>query len=98
MPVELAEGVEPCPQCTYPNNDLGPGVLVSIGCPVCKGTGRKNFFKLTAEKRGGHYHARLWHGRPGSMAMLGHIIFDEVGFHEFSLKFKDEPIFTIEVV
>ena len=98
MPVELAECVEPCPQCTYPHEELGPEVKVTMGCPVCKGTGRKNFFKLTAENKGGHYHARLWHGRPGSMAMLGHVIFDEQGFAEFRQQFENEPIFTIEVV
>lgn len=98
MPVELPEGVKPCPQCTFPTKEHGMTVNVTNGCAVCKGTGRKNFFKLTAEKRGGHYHCRLWHGRPGSMAMLGHLIFDEDGFNEFKIEFENEPIVIIEEV
>lgn len=38
---------------------------------------------VSAERRGGHVHARIFHGTPGQRAQLGSLVFDEPEWEAF---------------
>jgi hypothetical protein len=96
MPVELPEGISACPHCTYPTIHSGPVEMVTMGCGQCNYTGRKNFWKVVGEKRGGRYHFRIWIGPwLSNGALISNGIMREEDWRDLCLQMDGNPLWKI---
>jgi hypothetical protein len=98
MPIELEEGIPTCNYCTEVTNDHGPPQLVTNGCKECNYTGRKNLWIIHGEKKGGHYHFRIWVGPRNSPGLICNGIMSEEDWKDLCLQMKNNPAWIIKEI
>jgi hypothetical protein len=72
-----------------------------MGCSKCNFTGRKSFWKLVGEKKGGHYHFRIWIGPWDdrlSGALISNGIMSEEDWLDICQQMEGNPVWKIREI